>query len=62
MQSMIKAIVDRAATLEKEVPILKKATTSRNRSRPSSTDLFPHKNKILRQKSNRKTAGQPRSL
>jgi len=58
MQSMIKTLVARVDTLEKEVAILKKPTNSRNSSRPPSTDLFQHKNQSLRQKSNRKTGGQ----
>ncbi|MDZ7741018.1 MAG: DUF6444 domain-containing protein [Bacteroidota bacterium] len=59
MQSMIKTLVERVDTLEKEVDYLKKPTTSRNSSLPPSSDLFKHKNQSLRPKSNRKTGGQP---
>lgn len=59
MQSMIKTLVARVDALEKEVASLKKPTTSRNSSLAPSTDLFKYKNQSLRQKSNRKTGGQP---
>jgi transposase len=59
MQSIIKTLVERVDTLEKEVKYLKKPTTSHNSSLPPSKDLFKHKNQSLRPKSNRKTGGQP---
>jgi len=59
MQSMIKALVERVDTLEKEVARLKKPTTSRNSSLPPSKDLFSQKNQSLRPKSNLRTGGQP---
>jgi transposase len=59
MQSMIKTLVKRVDSLEKEVAHLKKPTTSRNSSLPPSKDLFTHKNQSLRPKSKRRTGGQP---
>ncbi len=59
LQSLVETLVDKVSTLEKEVPRLKKPSTSRNSSLPPSKDLTSARYPKRRSGGGGKTGGQP---